>query len=249
MIPTRRRGGTALALPLLFATALAASLAACTFESPGPAPTATVSAPSSDPVVTPSADPLESVTTVVVRPDGLDLLDDAGATVGEVSYDDEAAAIVEALDAVFGAASEVEEFAGRCCEAAPRTTIYRWDGFEVLDDHMGHFVDGETWVDEDGPDTSNMNVHVLVDVPAVGDVAVVAVNGFQLGDDLAALAESVGQSYEGKGWEEIPVETGPELGPAEIPGEPNAYSVVVQVEGPDGEPRLIAPLNLGIGRV
>jgi len=247
-IPLPRRLSAAPFASLL-AAGIALALAGCTPES------APAVEPSSEPETvapsdpTPSADPLESVATVVIRPERLDLVDAGGAVVAELSYDDEATAIVETLATVFGSDAEVEEFAGSCCEA-PRMTIYRWDGFRVTDDNMGHFTDdaARVWVDEDRPDTYNMNVNVVADGAAVGDIALTTGVGFSIGDDPGTLPDSVDHPA-GPEWTQIAVETGPELGPPVIEGRPNAYSVVMQVAGPGGEPRLIAPLNLGVGSV
>lgn len=242
----RRPAGTA----ALTAAGLALALAGCS-----PAPSSAPATPSPEPepataAPTTNADPLESVSAVVIRPEGLDLVDAGGTVVTEISYDDEADAIADALATVFGAAAEIEEFPAVCCEGF-RLTIYHWDGFRVVDDHMGSFTDGDerVWVDEDRPDANGMNVLVAADAASVGEVALAAENGFVIGDDLGALADAVGSPYTGAEWEQIPVETGPELGPPEFEGLVNAYSVVVQVAGPDGGPRLVAPINLGIPSV
>jgi hypothetical protein len=233
------------ALPALaVAAALSLALAGCAPEAaPAAQPTSAPETAAAEP--TPSADPLETVTTVVLRPEHLDLVDAAGTIVAELSYDDEAVAIVETLATVFGSDAEIEEFAGLCCEA-PRTTNYHWDGFSVVEDHMGSFTDDDeqVWIDEDRPDVRDMNVSVVADAAAVGDVALTTSTGFSIGDDLSGLPESI-EHPGGPEWTQVPVETGPELGPRVFEGVPNAYSVVMQVAGPDGEPRLIAPLNLG----
>jgi hypothetical protein len=233
------------ALPALtLAAGLALALSSC---APEAAPAAEPSSPpeTAAPAPTATADPLESVTTVVLRPEHLDLVDDGGVVVTELSYDDEAVAIVETLAKVFGIDAEIEEDPGVCCEA-PRMTIYHWDGFQVLDDHMGYFTDDDerNWIDEDGPDVREMNVRVAAESAAIGDVAVTAADGFAIGDDLDALDGRVDHAG-GPDWVQVPLETGAELGPEMIEGMPNAYSVIVQVAGPDAEPQLVAPVNLG----
>jgi hypothetical protein len=244
---TRTRSGapaiTVIAVPVLTALALTAC-AGTDPERPSVASTATTD-PSGTSAPAAGADPLDTVVAVVLRPDHLDLLDDAGTVVAEVSYDADAAEIASTLEVVFGAAPEIEEFAGRCCEA-PRMTNYHWEGFSVFDDHMGHFTDDDerVWIDEDRPDDHGMNVSVSADAAAVGDVAVAAENGFAIGDDLGELTGAV-EHPGGADWVQIPLETGPELGAPVIEGRPNAYSVVVQVNGPDAAPEIVAPLNLG----
>ncbi|MGR2753115.1 hypothetical protein [Agromyces arachidis] len=242
--PSRRAALPALTL----AAGLAFALSGCATE-PAPAAEPSGAPETAVPAPTPSADPLESVTTVVMRPEGLDLTDAGGTVVAEVSYDDEAVAIVETLAAVFGSDAEIEEFAGVCCEA-PRMTIYHWDGFRVVDDHMGYFTDDDErdWIDEDRPDVRNMNVSVVAAAAAVGDVAVMAGDGFAVGGDIDALEGRVDHPG-GPDWVQVPLETGSELGPEVIEGMPNAYSVIVQVAGPVAEPTLIAPVNLGANTV
>lgn len=229
---------------LTLAVGLALALCGC---APEAAPVADPSsAPeTASPAATPSPDPIETVTAVVIRPEGLDLVDGGGRVVTQLSYDDEAVEIVETLAKVFGSDAEIEEDPGVCCEA-PRMTIYHWDGFQVMDDHMGYFTDDDerNWIDEDGPDVREMNVRVAAESAAVGDVALTAGDGFAIGDDIDALDGRVDHAG-GPDWVQVPLETGAELGPEMIEGMPNAYSVIVQVAGPDAEPQLVAPVNLG----
>lgn len=234
------------ALPATFtlAAGLALALAGC---APQAAPAAEPSSPpeTTAPAPTPSADPLASVTAVVIRPQGLDLVDGGGTVVEELSYDDDAVTIAETLAAVFGTDAEIEEDPGACCEG-PRTTIYHWDGFRVFDDHVGYFTDDDerNWIDEGGPDLRDMNVRVAAEAAAVGEVAVTAGDGFAIGDDIDGLGGRVDHAG-GPDWVQVPLETGPELGPEVIEGMPNAYSVIVQVAGPGAAPTLVAPVNLG----
>lgn len=233
------------ALPTLtLAAGLALAISGCATEA-APAAEPSSARETAAPEPMPSADPLDSVTTVVIRPEHLDLVDAGGAVVTEVSYDGEATDIAATLEVVFGAAPEIEENGGSCCEA-PRTTNYRWDGFHVVDDHMGSFTDDEerVWIDDDGPDVRDMNVRVSADAAIVGDVAVVAENGFAIGDDIDALEGNVHRPG-GPDWMQIPLETGPALGPPLFEGLPYAYSVIVEVAGPDADPQLVAPVNLG----
>ncbi|MGR0220362.1 hypothetical protein [Agromyces sp. ZXT2-6] len=233
------------ALPILtLAAGLAIALSGCAPEA-APVSEPDIAPGTASPAATPSPDPLDSVTAVVIRPGGLDLVDAGGAVVAEHSFDDDAVAIVETLATVFGSGAEIEEVAGVCCEA-PRMTIYHWDGFQVMDDHMGYFTDDDerNWIDEVGPDVHEMNVRVAAETAAVGGVAVTAGDGFAIGDDIDALDGRVDHAG-GPDWVQVPLETGPELGPEMIEGMPNAYSVIVQVAGPAAEPQLVAPVNLG----
>jgi len=230
---------------LILAAGVALPLAGCASE-PAPAVESPVGAEVATPAQTPVADPLGTVETIVIRPERLDLVDPDGTVVAELSYDDDAVAIVETLETAFGTAAQIEEFAGVCCEA-PRMTIYHWVGFRVMDDHMGYFTDdGErNWIDEERPDDHDMNVRVAADSVVVADVTLTAgQGGFAIGDEIDALEGRVDHPG-GPEWVQVPLETGAALGPEAIEGMPNAYSVIVQVAGPGAEPEIVAPVNLG----
>lgn len=123
---------TAVAISLcLVLTACAGSPAGGEVEA-SQAPAA--SAPAADPV--PSAqpvDPLDSVTTLVARPETLELRDAAGAVVASLDYRSDVDAAVASLTTVFSAAPADEEIPGSGSES-PRT-VHRWDGFELVAPH------------------------------------------------------------------------------------------------------------------
>lgn len=233
---------------LLTAALLAVTLAGCT-SSPAPIPPQSTEITS-----TPTAEPEEAtadITAIVVRPEYLDLRDDAGATVQELSYDLTAEEFVAALTIVFGADPVIEEHPGSCCES-PRATFYRWGEFSVADDHMGSFADDDhtVWIPEDVPDYRGMNLGVRVTGPSVQGIPITTTVGFEVGDDVAAFADGVGEPYDPAAEHHvIPLETGPELGPPEIDDLLNAYSVVVAGPEPDGTFFITAPLNVGVGIV
>ena len=233
------------------AAIVASTLAGC-FGAAPPAETAAPSTPTSEPSPAPTAAAGDEsvIAAIVVRPDHLDLQDGSGAVMQTLSYDLTAEEIVSALSVVFGGAPVVEEYPGRCCESRPSTN-YRWDQFQVRDDHMGQFADGDqsVWIPDDGPDYVDMNLLVQVAAPEVRGVAITTTPGFEVGDDLEELAAGLGQPYSDGSFAEIAVETGPELGPPEIEGEVNAYSVVVQAPGSESEVQVSAPVNIGVGRV
>ena len=78
------------ALPaLILAAGLAFALSGCAPEA-APAAEPSSAPDTTAPTSTATADPLESVTTVVLRPEHLDLVDAAGTVVAELSYDDDA---------------------------------------------------------------------------------------------------------------------------------------------------------------
>ena len=234
------------------ALTLACALTGCLGPTPTATPDAAPPTPStaSVPELAETADPLESVTAIVLRPEYLELRDAADATVQDLSYDLPAEEFAAALSAVFGTDPLIEEYGGSCCEARPATR-YHWEDFTVADDHMGSFADDDhsVWVPDDGPDYVDMNLSVRVTERDVLGIAVTTTGGFRVGDDVAELAARLGQPY-GAMWFEIAVETGPELGPPEVEGRMNAYSVVVQGPAPEANGvRLAAPVNIGVDGV
>ena len=126
MTRTLRAGAlTAVALALAFA------LAGCFGDSrrrprrarcrPLPQP---IRRPSAEPV-----DPLTTVTSIVPRPEALELRDDAGDVVTSLAYVSDPADAVEVLTAVFGATPVAESHPGS--SHFPPTTEYRWDGLSL----------------------------------------------------------------------------------------------------------------------
>ena len=240
------------ALPLAVALAVLLMLTACVGGAPSktpPAlPTADASSPS-QPVI--ESDPLETVSTIVVRPEHLELQDDSGAIVQTLSYDLTLEEYAAALTIVFDVEPTLEEYVGSCCESPPATSS-QWGGFTVTDDHMGSFADHDQtlWIPEDVPDYRGMNLSVRVTEPTVGDIHITTMAGFEVGDDVPALADAVGWPYDpAADHHAIPIENGTELGPPEMEGLPNAYSVVVVGPMPDGTFFLTAPMNVGVASV
>ena len=212
--------------------------------------TSAPSSPDSVPSAAPTTAPAEpAIASIVVRPEQLDLQDGSGTVVRTLSYDLSAEDFVADLTVVFGGKPTIEEDPGSCCESRPATR-YRWDGFQVSDDHMGHFADDDhsVWIPDDGPDIAGLNVEVQVTAPTVRGIAMTTAPGFEVGDDVGEFAELMGEPYDVDGYVEVPVETGPELGPPEVEGRTNAYSVVIWKDGADGF-RLVAPVNIGVARV
>ncbi|WP_353814838.1 hypothetical protein [Agromyces sp. SYSU T00266] len=236
--------GAAIAVALLTASMLTACTAG---ESPDPTVDATADpAPTATPAGEPD-DPLALVTRIVIRPLGLELVDDAGTVLETLSYDLPADEIVEPLSAVFDSGPDVGEF-GQCCEA-PLTTNYAWPGFEVWDDQVGQWdeADPTVWVPDTGPDEREMNVVVVATAPELDGVALTTDLGFEVDADPSEVAAAIGSELGGTGVNQLPLEYGPELGESVIEGELNAYAVALQVGG--DVRRIIAPLHLGVGGV
>lgn len=234
---------------MLFAAALV--LTACV-PSPDPRPTptptthASVAPIESVPPTEPedAADPV--VTRIVVRPEQLDLENDAGIVVGQLSYDAEAVAFVAAISNVLGGPPDVEERPGGH-EWFPWTK-YSWPGAVVIDDH-----------EPDGI-SADMNVAVEFTHPIVGDgISVATAQGFRPGDDAQALAAELGETWHGTGYDEFPAETGPDIGERAYSewdgtyGAANANAVAVSQWNRENDPTVTsvirAPWNFGIGHV
>lgn len=130
----------------LTAFALMLALTACTSPSPSPTqPTPSASEPpiAASPTPTADADPLTTVTSLVVRPEALQLVAADGAVVTELDYLGDATAAIEAVTTVFGSAPADEEFRGT--SHFPPSTAHRWEGFTIWE---VRYVDN--WVDVPG---------------------------------------------------------------------------------------------------
>ncbi|MFD4420411.1 hypothetical protein ACFWN7_02770 [Agromyces sp. NPDC058484] len=227
---------------------LALTLTGCVGQS-SPRDTAAPSTQASEPSPAPSTVPAEpAIASIVVRPEQLDLEDGSGVVVRTLSYDLAAEEFVAELSEVFGGEPTVEEYPGSCCESRPATR-YRWDEFQVSDDHMGHFADDDhsAWIPDEGPDYADMNLEVQLTGPTVRGITMTTAPGFEVGDDVGELAGRLGEPYDVNGYVEVPVETGAELGPSEVAGKTNGYSVVIWKNGAEGF-RLVAPVNIGVAR-
>jgi hypothetical protein len=236
--------------PLVGAVLLTVLLAGCTSAPPQPGlntPTGDAATPgsassgSASPRATPSATPpaepidaLGAVTSIIVRPEHLDLNDAAGATVRTLSYDAEAAEFSAAMSSLLHSEPTVTEHAGGHEWSA--WTQYDWPGLQLNDDHEG------------GDFEQDMNLAVIFDAPTLGNgVSVATIQGFQPGGDLAWLADWMDEPYHPGGYNEIQAERGPEIGPRQSENYLNANSVT----GRDfsGKTVIFAPWNFGIGHV
>ncbi|MCS5720063.1 hypothetical protein N1027_18180 [Herbiconiux sp. CPCC 205763] len=211
-----------------------------------PASTATAGATTGPGAGTPApfasdepAHPLTAVTTLVIRPDQLELAGASGDLLAEFSYDDDVVSVVEALAVVFGGQPEEVPFEGSL-ETHPGVE-YRWDGFSVVDDERpANPADGQ------GHEFS-----VVATAPAVADdVSVTTAPGFVVGQDLGTVLESEGTVI-GAFPYEVAVEFGASRGPDEPAFEaPNAYAVVLYSDESLGSVlRVVAPINMGMARV
>ncbi|MGR2754033.1 hypothetical protein [Agromyces arachidis] len=170
----------------------------------------------------PAVDPLTTVSTIAVRPEGLDLVDDAGAIVAQLSYFDDPAAFADTLATVFDATPTIEDHDGWI---GPDAVIWFWPGLTVGD---GAYDDAE----------NRIPISVLFTEGVVGDGVAVTAGGFTPGGDFEAHAAANGIAVDGIDERTgAPLEYGPELGPSD--GEyRNAWAVMGLRTG-----KVFAPYN------
>jgi hypothetical protein len=172
----------------------------------------------------PAVDPLTTVSTIAVRPLGLDLADASGAVVAQLSYFDDPASFVGALTTVFDAQPTLQSDEEL---ATSDSYSYSWPGGLLV---------AHDRVDEGRP------IFVKFTGGSIGDGVAVTAGGYTPGDDLAAYAASVGLTIDGTDdGSRIPLEYGPEQGPSD--GRYlDAWAVVGQSPG-----WVFAPYNLVTG--
>lgn len=223
------------ALAPVAALAAALALTACAPAAPIPDPTTTV-ASSSTPTPTPTV--AAAITAaIVIGPDAIELQDAAGGVIQTLSFATDGDLFVADLTDRLGFAPATTENTGGL-EFGPSTS-YSWGGFEVV-------------VPEGGgtPGTQQPPVLVIATTPTLPSGAVVATTqGYTVGDDCFAIAEVENASLAWSGVTDcdIATEFGVDYGVPEVDGYPNANSV--ELIGSPMVTRIIAPANLGVGRV
>lgn len=246
---------------VVIAIAAAVLLAGCVVsppdptQPPTPAPVPSSAAPAgpppptTEPIAAPEPAPVDEVIThITVRPEHLDLVNDAGLVVAELSYDAEAAVFVDAVSDVLGGPPSVEERPGGH-EWFP-STRYTWPGVAVTDDH------------EPAGMSADMNVDIGFTHPVVGDgITVSTVQGFRPGHDLEAFAGQLGEDWPASDYHAFPAETGPDIGDRMYSSWTDTYwkyanANAVSVSdwgGPAADVTvtsvIFAPWNFGIGHV
>ncbi|MRG61499.1 hypothetical protein GE115_16705 [Agromyces sp. CFH 90414] len=147
--------------------------------SPSPAPTAA-------PTPTPDqVDPLTTVTSLVARPESVELRDAEGTVVASLDYLAPAGPAIETLSRVFGAPPIDEEHSGN--NHFPPNTVHRWGGFELWENR---FVD--RWADFAAePRTLHRpSYSVVFTESALAGIALTTIQGVQAGTswtDLEAM--------------------------------------------------------------
>ncbi|MGR2752645.1 hypothetical protein [Agromyces arachidis] len=167
----------------------------------------------------PPVDPLSTVTTITLRPEGLELTDGDGTLVRTLSYEGDGATTAAVLAAVLDEEPEVTDYAP---DGDLLARVYTWTGIEVAEHH-------EPWMHRAG---TRLVVTSLL--PSIGDgVSVTTASGFSVGDDLAAYAAAHGIPYDmtgQSGQDLVALEYGPALGPDRA-GYVDAMAVVANEAG------------------
>ncbi len=169
-----------LGIAALAAAVLLAGVTACAAEAPAP-PT------SSEPTITATATPQQTAPAqVVVTAEGLSLLDDTGATVGNIVYAGDALDAVAQLTAFFGEPATEVPYPG-AIEETPGID-HTWGGFAYrVSDHAA----GSEWY----------NQSVRVTSGEIGEITVRTGSGLRIGSprtDVEAQAAEPGQSFDGE---------------------------------------------------
>lgn len=151
-----------------------------TVVSPSPASPAAAASPT--PTPTAMADPLTTVTTLVMRPEALQLVDRSGEVVAELGYLSEASESLDALAEVFGSEPIDEEYRGGSHDAP--STAHRWAGFTLWE---MRYVDNWADVESAGSNLYLPAFRVQFTAPEAFGVALTDLGGRQVGGSWADL--------------------------------------------------------------
>jgi len=123
------RGAGALVGLALVGALLTACVTATTAEpSVSTLPSSPPAAPDA-PSPTPAIDPIDTVETIVVRPETIELRDDTGAVVLELDYLEDMPEAIATIERVIGIAPVSEEHPAS--NHYPPSTVHRWGGLEI----------------------------------------------------------------------------------------------------------------------
>lgn len=167
-----------------FIVALLLVLTGCAAPSPVVSPSPSAPAVAASPTPTPSAvaDPLTTVTTLVMRPEALRLIDEAGGVVADLGYLSDASAALDALAVVFGSEPIDEEYRGSSHDAP--STAHRWEGFTLWE---MRYVDNWAGVESAGSNLYLPAFRVQFTAPDAFGVALTDLSGRQVGGSWADL--------------------------------------------------------------
>ncbi|WP_166804945.1 hypothetical protein [Cryobacterium sp. Sr8] len=179
------------------------------------------------------------MTTIVVRPEALELMDESGSLVASLTYEDPLAAMLSALSVVVGEEPATASYEGGLERPAGQT--YSWAGLTLTD-----------YLPPEGKFLGESDYSLDFTAGQVGDgVAITTESGSTVGDDMDAVADELGLSvnrdFASAGHLFFLIEVGPELTtPAGDNIEyPNAWAVHVSSTSGSGVINNIgAPVNL-----
>lgn len=230
----RRAFGRPFGVGVLFAGIVLAGAACVSDEAPRPAVELTAT-----PAHVQDGEPLTTVTTIVVRPETLDLTDASGAVVTRLSYNRQPEMVVDALSVVIGAEPSITRSAARL--ETPRAVTYSWTGL-ILTDFLppaGKF-----------PGFSDFQLDFTRGVIGNG-VRIETAAGRTVGHEIIGVAQELGLGVDvmfvSAGYAFLLVDVGPEL--ATPGGEnatyPNAWAVRASSDSASGiVDQISAPVNL-----
>ena len=169
------------------ALSLVLALSGCFGPTPTPTPTPDAASPRPTPTATPPAepvDPLTTVTSIVARPEAVELRDATGAVVVALDYLSPPADAVATLTTVFGREPVDESYDGS--SHFPPSTAHRWDGFELWEQrYVGRWEGVVPELSLDRP-----AFMVLFNAASAGELELSTVDGRHAGeswDDLMAV--------------------------------------------------------------
>ncbi|WP_395243583.1 hypothetical protein ACGGZK_15840 [Agromyces sp. MMS24-K17] len=162
------------------------AMGGCVGTPPAPRPAREASAPLPHPTTeTPAPepqDPLTTVTSLVVRPEALELRDATGAVVASLDYLASAGPAIETMTTVFGTPPVDEEFDGS--SHFPPSTAHRWDGFELWENR---FVDRWAEFADDPRSLYSPSTFVVFTAPASAGIELTTVQGIEAGTPWTEL--------------------------------------------------------------
>jgi hypothetical protein len=230
----RRSFGRPFVVGVLVIGIVLSGAACASEEAPRPAVDVTAS-----PAPVPGADPLTTVTTIVLRPETLELTNAAGSVVTSLPYDLPPEKVVDALSVVIGGEPSITPFAAGL--EAPAGVTYSWTGLRLTD-----------FLPTEGKFPGYGDFQLDVTRGVIGDgVGIETAAGKTVGHEIIGVAKELGLGVDvmfvSAGYAFLLVDVGPEL--ATPAGEnvtyPNAWAVRASSDSASGViDHISAPVNL-----
>jgi hypothetical protein len=179
---------TAIIGAAIVAATLLSGCTAPAVAEPSPTQKATPSStPTPEPAPILEVDPIDTVTTFVVRPEALELRDVTGALVLELDYLTDPAAAVATITAVLGSAPIDETHSGG--SHFPPSTMHRWGAFEL---HERRYVDRWEFAAAEPRTLHQPEFSVIFTGPQTADVTLTTAQGVAAGTSWADLEANPG---------------------------------------------------------